>query len=69
MPSDGANSSQSGGALGTVCTITEACVAARGIGGDAHADWLEQSTELLLDAWVDLVVPDSGSPQSVFRVP
>lgn len=48
------------GALGAVSALTEACVSSGGMSDDAEGEWLGVVTEMLLDAWMDLVVQDSS---------
>lgn len=44
-----------GGALGTLGALTRAAIAAGGAGEDVGGTWLGDATEMLLEAWVELL--------------
>lgn len=44
-----------GGALGALGVLTRAAIAAGGAGEDAGGSWLGDATEMLLEAWVELL--------------
>ncbi len=45
-----------GGALEAVAEVTQACLGAGGLAEDANDSWPAEATDLLLDAWAELLL-------------